>query len=470
MDMQVYMLPRKSELSVVMTQAAAYSPMRILEIELGEPLPSLSTIDEETGHQYQRAMCLVRLHTQPLGVVEFQLVEDRTSPHDYIHHIWRALSSKINAHLQQDGLLPVIGLDTGGLTGPNTPRCIEEREQFLTHAPFVSIIVPTHDRPERLQACLRSLLALHYPRYEVIIVDNAPSSTATANLLQQTYRNVSQLRYVREDRPGASWARNRGIMAARGELLAFADDDIVVDAYWLVELAQAFSVVDNVACVTGLLLPVELETPAQFWIEEFGGFSKGFSRRIFDMMENHPKTPLHPYAAGQFGTGANMAFTAAFLRSVDGFDPALGPATPAQGGEDLTLFFQAVTRGYKLVYEPSSVAYHPHYREYAALRKQIYSYGVGLAAYLMRNVLDNPRLLFDFFTRIPYGLYFTLDARSSKNSKRSQHYPKELTRLELEGMLYGPLAYLKSLWKVRHVRKSLVPNKVHIALPVEKES
>jgi glycosyltransferase involved in cell wall biosynthesis len=380
------------------------------------------------------------------------------------------LSSKINKHLQQDGLLPVTGLDTGGVTGPSTLRCVEEREQFLEHAPFVSIIVPTHDRPERLQACLRSLLALHYPRYEIIIVDNAPSSPATANLLKQTCRDVSQVRYVREDRPGASWARNCGTIAARGELLAFADDDIVVDPYWLVELAQAFSVIDNVACVTGLLLPLELETPAQFWIEEFGGFSKGFSRRIFDMGENHPKTPLHPYAAGQYGTGANMAFTAAFLRSVDGFDLALGPGTPAQGGEDLTLFFQAVTRGYKLVYEPSSVAYHPHHREYDALRKQIYSYGVGLAAYLFRNVLHNPRLLFDFFTRIPYGLYFTFGVRSSKNSKKSQYYPKELTWLELEGMLYGPLAYLRSLWKVRHVRKSLVPNKVLIAQPIEKES
>jgi hypothetical protein len=235
-------------------------------------------------------------------------------------------------------------------------------------------------------------------------------------------------------------------MAAKGEIMAFTDDDVLVDSYWLVELVRGFSRADDVACVTGLILPLELETPAQFWIEEFGGFNKGFTRRVFDMAENHPKTPLYPYTAGRLGSGANMAFRATFLRSVGGFDPALGPGSPAQGGEDLTLFFQAVTLGYKLVYEPASLAYHPHYREYVGLRKQIYNYGVGLVAYLTKNLLDNPRLLFDFIPKLPYGLVFTLSTDSPKNSKKSEDYPKELTTIELKGMLYGPFAYLYSRW------------------------
>src|SRR5215467_11371185 len=147
------------------------------------------------------------------------------------------------------------------------------------------------------------------------------------------------------------------------------------------------------------------------------------------MTENHPKTPLYPYTAGQLGTGASMAFTAEFLRCIGGFDPALGPGSPAQGGEDLTVFFQAITRGYRLVYEPASLAYHPHRRDYAALCKQIYHYGVGLAAYLTRSVLAAPRLLFDLIPRLPYGLVFMLSAHSPKNSKKSVHYPKELTLL-----------------------------------------
>ena len=440
-----------------MSQAADYVPMRILDIELGEPLPLVCAVDEKTGRHYQRAICLVRLHTRSLGVVELELAEGGTSPYEYAQYIWHTLGAQINEHLQEDGLLPVTGLGPEGLSGPAMPRCVEVREQCLARAPFVSVIVPTRDRPERLQLCLRSLMALRYPQYEIIVVDNAPSTSATVDFIQQIYGDVPQVRYVREDHVGASWARNCGMMAARGEILAFTDDDIVVDADWLVGLVEAFSLADNVACVTGLLLPLELETPAQFWIEEFGGFGKGFRRRIFDMKENHPNSPLHPYTAGQFGSGAIMAFTAAFLHSVGGFDPTLGPGTPAQGGEDLSLFFQAVIRGYKLVYEPASLGYHPHYREYVGLRKQIYNYGVGLVAYLMKILLDNPRLLFDFITKVPYGLYFALSARSSKNRKKSSHYPKELTRLERVGMLYGPFAYLWSRWAARNARKTAAP-------------
>ncbi len=452
--MPLHVLSRKLGTPGIVEQASDFEPLRIIEVEIGQPLPEVSACDENTGRYYRRALCLVRLHTQPLGLVELQLDEHRVSADVYAAHLWQALNEKINAHLRQDGLPVLTALSARGVSNPATPVCLQERASFVAQAPFVSVIVPTRDRPEQVRNCLRLLLALHYPQYEIIVVDNAPSTSATADLVQETYGNVPQVRYVREDRPGSSWARNRGMMVARGEILAFADDDVVIDRYWLVELVRAFSRADGVACVTGLVLPVELETPPQFWIEEYGGFSKGFIRRIFDMAENHPKTPLYPYTAGRFGTGASMAFTAAFLRSVGGFDPALGPGSPAQGGEDLTLFFQAVTRGYKLVYESAALVYHPHRRDYSGLRKQIYQYGIGLAAYLTRSIEHTPRLLLDLVTKLPYGLFFILSARSPKNSKKSENYPKELTMLEQKGMLYGPFAYVRSRWAIRDARKA----------------
>jgi len=448
------MLAKKPETPGIVEQASNFEPMRIIEVEIGQPLADISAHDENTDRYYRRALCLVRLHTQPLGQVELQLDEHGVSADEYAARIWQALSEKINAHLRQDGLPEASGLSELGLSSSSIPACLEERACFVAQAPFVSVIVPTHDRPEQVRRCVQSLLALHYPRYEIIVVDNAPSSRATADFIQQTYRDESQVRYVREDRPGSSRARNRGMLAARGEILAFADDDVVIDRYWLLELVRAFSRADRVACVTGLVLPVELETPPQFWIEEYGGFSKGFTRHIFDMTENHPKTPLYPYTAGRLGTGANMAFTAAFLRSAGGFDPALGPGSPAQGGEDLTLFFQAVTQGYKLVYEPAALLYHPHRRDYPGLRKQIYSYGVGLAAYLTRCLIDTPRFLLDIIPKLPYGLFFILSARSPKNGKKSENYPQELTILERKGMLYGLFAYVRSRWAVRNARKA----------------
>lgn len=451
------------EVSDGKTQTAGFSPKRMLEIEIGQALPTISAYDEDTGQHYRRALCLVRLHTQPLGQLELQLDEHGIAANEYASHIWHTFGTQMNEHLQQDGLPPVEGLDAAGLPSASTPHCLEERDRFSADAPFVSIVVSTRDRLERIQPCLHSLVSLQYPRYEVIVVDNAPSTTALADYIQRTYHDVPWVYYTCEDRPGASRARNRGIRAARGEIIAFTDDDVVVDPYWLIELVRGFGLADNVACVTGLILPMELEAPAQSWFEEYGGFSKGFAPLIFDMAEHHPQTPLHPYTAGRFGSGVSMAFTAKFLRSVQGFDPALGPGVPAQAGEDLTLFLQVMTRGHKLVYTPASLLYHLHRRDYPGLSKQMYNYGIGLTAYLLRNVLADPRLLFDFATKVPYGLYFTLSGRSPKNSKKSPDYPQDLTTLELKGMLYGLFAYFRSRWAVRGKKQTFSSRGTHYA-------
>jgi len=445
------MSTRKSEVCASAAQIPELAPMRILEVELGQPLSAISALDEKTGQLYQRAICLARLHTQPLGVVEFRLDEQGVSASMCARHIWHHLSAEITEHLRQDSWPLVTELDEAGLPSSTPPRCLEERERFLAQAPFVSVIVSTRDRLEGIQACLRSLLALHYPHYEVIIVDNAPSTSATADFIQQTYGDLPQVRYMREDRPGLSWARNCGIRAAEGEILAFTDDDVVVDPYWLLELVRGFRVTDDVACVTGLILPLELETPAQFWFEEYAGGSWSdmwFIRRIFDKAKRH----VHLFRTGEHGGGANMAFTAAYLRSSGGFDPALGAGRKA-GGEDIAAIFQAIMRGYKLVQEPKSLVYHQHRRDYAALRKQIYHYGTGYTAYLIKSILDNPQLLVDLITKLPFDFFFILNRRSSEKCKKSIYYPKELNWLELKGRLYGPFAYIQSRWEARNAHK-----------------
>ena len=451
-------------------QSSEYIPVRIVEVELERPLPTLSAFDPEKGSYYQRARCLVRLHTQSLGLVELNIDKDDLSPDEYVPKIWLALHLQINEHLRQDGLPPVTELTANGLPGLNMPCCIEEREQFLTNAPFVSVVVATRDRPEQLATCLSSLLALHYPQYEIIVVDNAPGTHATADLVQRLSHSAPYIRYVREDRQGPSWARNRGIMVARGEILAFADDDVIVDPYWLVGLVRGFSIAENVACVTGLVLPTELETPAQFLFEEYCGFTRGFIRRVYDFKENHQKLPLHPYIAGRFGTGASMAFRTAFIHSVDGFDPALGGIGPVRCSQDIALFFQVLTRGYKLVYEPASLLYHLHRREYTQLRKQIYNYGVGFTAYLVKSLLDNPRLVFDFMGKLPHAFFYLLQSQPLKQKEKPTHYPKELTITEWKGMLYGPFAYMPSRWEVRKLSRKLTLDKAYTIMPAGRDS
>jgi glycosyltransferase involved in cell wall biosynthesis len=339
---------------------------------------------------------------------------------------------------------------------------LQEREEFLARAPFASIIVPTHDRPETLAACLRSLLALRYPRYEIIVVDNAPETLATATLVSEISKEAPQVCYILEKRPGVSWARNRGMMAAKGDILAFTDDDVVVDPYWLVELVRGFSRAKNVVSVTGYNMPLELETPAQFWYEAYGGMywfdehrdtSWDFNRHIYDLGKHRARTPLYPYRAGMFGCGASMSFTASFLRGIKGFDPALGGNGPSRCGQDIAVFFQVITRGYTLVYEPAALIFHLHRRDYQGLQRQIYNYGIGMTAYLTKSLLDAPYLFFDFSAKTMLAFFSFLGNRSYWTRKMPAHYPVELVKIRRKGMLYGPLAYIRSRRMMRKVEQ-----------------
>lgn len=414
----------------------------IIEIELGKPLPTLYAIDETTGQRYQYAHCLLRLHTTPLGIIEFAFHDDELTPQDYCETIWQELADSINAHLRSDDLSPVSQLEGNGIVYSGVPACIKEREAFYEVAPFVSIVVSTHDRPEYVATCLPPMFALHYPRYEVVLIDNAPSNSATEDIVKQ-YKDETKLRYIREDHPGLSVGLNRGIAEAQGELIAFTDDDVIVDRYWLLQLVRSFYRAEDVQCVTGLVLAQELETPAQVLFEEFGGFSKGFERHIYTMKSRQRKEPLYPYTAGRFGTGANMAFRASFLRRIGGFDTAL------TCGMDIATFFLTVRTGHTLVYEPEALVYHTHRRSYASLQRQIYSYGVAVTAYLTKCIIARPHLLLEIMARVPAGLFFILSSQSSKNQKKSAHYPKDLTQCELRGLLHGPFDYIQK--RVRHV-------------------
>lgn len=430
---------------------AHFQPARLLEIELSQPLPMVTATDPKTGRSYQRAVALVRLYSQPVGVVELPLLASALRKEEVAAAIWAALQEAIVARCQAEGLPAVTTLTSDGLPAPVTPQTEEERNALLNDAPFVSIVVATHNRTDSLPMAIESLLAQIYPHFEIIVVDNAPRDNATAELIQHHYQpsQVSRLvRYVREDRPGLAMAHNCGLRAVRAPIVAFTDDDVRADRYWLAELVRGFRAGDNVGCVTGMIFPAELETPAQGWIEQFG-FSKGFVQRLYDLKTHRPANPLHPYTAGVFGSGANMAFRTATLRAMGGFDQALGAGSKAMGGDDLEAFFQVVMRGYQLVYQPSAIVHHWHRRDYAGLCRQAYGYGVGLTAYLTKTLVENPKRLWDFVVRAPYGLYFTFSKQSPKHQKKEAAYPRELTRLEYKGMAYGPLAYLHSRWHTR---------------------
>jgi GT2 family glycosyltransferase len=423
-----------------------FEPIAMVELEVGEPLGELTPGSTPAGDPYPLALVFVRLHGVPVGLVRLPLERGRLDADALAAALWPQIGEAVDRHLAEDGLSTAGGLTPAGLACEGRPPCLAERDRFLLDPPPLTVLIPSRERPERLRRCLDSIFSCEYPadRLSVLVVDNAPETDGTLRLVEELAAAGMAVSYAREDAPGSASARNRGLALLDTELVAMTDDDTIVDPYWPCEVARAFHDNPEADCVTGLLVPAELDSAPQVWFEQYGGFTRGFELRRFDLGENRPEEPLFPWTAGAFGTGNNFSFRAARLREIGGFDPALGNGTPALGGVDSEALLRSVLSGQTIVYEPRAVVHHAHRPDYANLRRQVYSYGVGLSAYYLKTLLARPALIRDFVAKIPIGLRFLLSAESGLNESKLEDYPAELDRLERRGMLVGPWAYAKS--------------------------
>jgi GT2 family glycosyltransferase len=297
--------------------------------------------------------------------------------------------------------------------------------------PSVTVAVCTRDRPDDLARCLDALQRLDYPGLEILVVDNAPATAATEQLAAAR----AGVRYVREPRPGLDHARNRALAEARGELLAFTDDDVVPDPSWVTALAGVFRQDPRVGAVTGLVLPLELETEAQRLFERYRSFARGGARVRAEAVGEGPVAERYGMT-GSFGTGANMAFRRRVLHELGGFDPSLGAGTPTRGGDDLDIFFRVLKAGWALVYEPAAVVHHRHRREMAELVNQIRDHGVSFSSYVVRGATLHPDERWAF-ARL-WGRWAAKTCFRVVRPKSAPAAPmRRLALAELEGLLRG---------------------------------
>jgi len=299
-------------------------------------------------------------------------------------------------------------------------------------AACASVVVCTRNRTRDLEKCLASLAPLADAGHEIIVVDSCPSDESTARLVA----GYACVRYIREPRPGAGIARNRGLLAARNDFVAYTDDDAQADPSWLASLLRNFED-PAVALVTGLTMPSELETPAQIWFEITHGFNRGFERAEFDYFTQHP------LGAGRVGASVNMAVRRNVLAEVGLFDEALGPGTPARCGEDHEFFYRILACGHRVVYEPSALVWHRHRRDWRSLRSALYGYGVGVFAWWTRALLVHRELS---LLKVGPAYFLQHHVRNFVRSllRSTGSPPLDLAAAELWGALMGPYAYLKS--------------------------
>lgn len=400
-------------------------------LDLEGQIRTLSLRRDPSSPPYRSLLVVVRRRGVPLGIATFTIGHTGSvSRRELRAGIRRQLGAKL------EGLAADVSLDR--------PRARAERSRRARLRSAVSVVIPTCADPVRLERCVRSVLACDYKNFEVIVVENRPDASNTAEFLAARFPGEGRLRCVEEPKRGASLARNAGLARASGEIIAFLDDDVIVDRQWLPAGVQAISAAADVACVTGLILPLELETEAQLLLEQFAGFGKGFDRRAYRLPEARKEDPLFPYTIGSVGSGASMFIRSDVARELRGFDTRLGPGTPATGAEDLDLLIRVLRRGDAVVYEPRAIVRHRHPDGLKRLRRQSYRYGVGLGAMLAKQLLRGPERR-QLLQAVPAGLRYLRDPGSRKNVGRPAGFPRELVWLERLGMAVGPVAYLLAL-------------------------
>jgi GT2 family glycosyltransferase len=398
---------------------SAPGPIRVAVIDVCEPIADLDC-RRDGDSPYVAAWILVRRAGRPLGSIQLPLDGTRISASQ--------LEREISERLQD-----------AATREPHAPSA---------SLPRATIVVPTAmSRLEQLRRCVRSLSELDYPDYEVIVVDNRPAGAEPVAL--------PGVRVVRETRPGISAARNRGLVEANGGFVAFTDDDVEVDRRWLRALGERFAESTELAAVTGLVVPAELETPAQIFFEQSGsGLDRGYAALTFERagrfqirrrnLDDGTELVHSLYEMGELGLGSNMAFRTEALRDAGGFDEALGTGTPTRGGEDLAILVALLDSGRRLGYEPGAIVHHTHRASIDDLERQIYGYGLGFTAMLTAVALRRPRHFVGLAAVLPTWLRSLRDPDSAKRANRTDDFPSELGGTELRGMLAGPVAYLRA--------------------------
>ncbi|GAA4603007.1 glycosyltransferase involved in cell wall biosynthesis [Actinoplanes octamycinicus] len=421
-----------------MTTAPVFStdavlPAVVLDLELSEPLPRVSATTAD-GRRVQQAWALVRLFTEPLGTILVDVPEYGLSPVD--------LAAAIDDELG-DVVRPRLGgaaIPATGFTPATEPAFLASRRAVLAAAPDITVVICTRERPGALARCLDSLLGQQYPNFRILVVDNAPVTGATAEVVRSAARR-GPVTYLKEPKAGLSFARNAAVAACPGEIMAWIDDDELADPHWLAEVARALVEHPEADVVSGVIVPAELETRAQIWFEQFGGHSKGrgFVPDVFG--PRHPQSPLYPLPP--FGTGANMTFRPGVIERVGGWDTALGAGTPAMGSEDTLAFTQVLLAGGTIVYQPTAVTHHYHRRDFEGLRKQMVGYGTGLTAAYTSLLLGRPGLIWRLLKLAPTAYRDLTGSDSPRVATLQADFPRELLGANRKGMIAGPRAYLR---------------------------
>jgi glycosyltransferase involved in cell wall biosynthesis len=218
----------------------------------------------------------------------------------------------------------------------------------------ITVILCTYNRCRSLAKTLESLAKSTLPEsmaWEVLVVDNSSTDQTRDVVDRISDRVAGRFRYLFEPQPGKSYALNAGVCAARGEILAFVDDDVVVEPTWLQNLTAPLLEGDYWAGSGGRTLPSAPFSPPPWLPDSMGGIFCAH----FDLGDKAGQLDRAPY-------GANMAFRREMFEMYGGFRIDLGPSPNKdvpRPNEDTEFGRRLMAASEHLRYEPTALVYHP---------------------------------------------------------------------------------------------------------------
>lgn len=304
----------------------------------------------------------------------------------------------------------------------------------------VTVVVCTRERPDDLARCLGALQRCVMDGDEILVVDNAPATSRTAGVV-----STFPARRIVEPRAGLDRARNAGIAAARNDLVAFVDDDVVVTPFWRRALTGPFSE-PEVVCVTGPVLPIELETRAQEEFERYAGHRWRYQPRRYSSVN------LRPSSADAVGIGANMVFRRDWLRRLGGFDVRLDAGTLTRSGGDTDMFARVIDAGGVIAHAPGALVWHRHRTRYSELLACAFGYGCGTFAMLTRRLFEAR----DGAAALAAARWYAGTAMKAVRMRLSGAPAPGwgVQLVEWCGAAWGPLCFLRETWRTRDERRA----------------
>ena len=211
--------------------------------------------------------------------------------------------------------------------------------------PLISVVVPTYNRAQMLRGALDTLVCQRTSgglTYEIVVVDNASADFTSSVVEEVAADSAVPVRYVYQATPGDAAARNKGVEEARGEWLAFFDDDQFAAPDWLMQLHSATE--QSGAAIVGGAVHLDL---SEADLARLGRICRGVLREV--KFYNR----LHPYVGKQLPGCGNAMVARAVFEKIGLFETSM-----TSGGSDSSFFIRARSAGFDLMYTPDAVIRH----------------------------------------------------------------------------------------------------------------